>query len=81
MRCKLVGIQCGTSKKGNVYRILHFLQPFENAEAGQGEKCITEFVNESLDISGLKPGMTVDVYYSKGFDGRAYIANIQPLGK
>lgn len=79
MKCELVGIQTGTSKKGNAYRILHLMQPFDKPEYGTGCRVSQEFVNDSLDLTGIQPGMKVELSYSKGYDGRAYISDIKQV--
>lgn len=76
---RVCGIQKGTSKKGKPYCILHLMQAFENPEYGEGSRVSQEFLNDDVDISGIKPGMDVSLTYNKGFDGKAYISTITPV--
>lgn len=76
MSFKLTGIQRGTSKKGNEYTIFHMIQPVTDPKYGEGSFVQTEFINPDVDISGIKPGMEIELQYNKGYDGRAYVSSV-----
>ncbi len=77
----VVGIQKGINKKGEPFRKLHLSQAFDNPEHGVGSRVSEEFINGNVDITGIKPGMEVDLSYRKGYDGKAYIDSVALCSK
>ena len=75
---KVLGIQSGTSKKGNKYCILHLSEELLS-QYGVGEKVSTEFINDNIDISGVEVGSEIELLYGRGSGGRAYVAGIKVL--
>ena len=74
---RVAGIQHGTTKKDNKpYTVLHLLEAFEKPEQGIGSRVSQEFIFNDIDLSQIQPGMTVNIDYNKGFDGKAYVSNV-----
>lgn len=76
---KVAGIQHGTTKKGEPYHVLHLMQQFDKPEYGEGSRVSQEFIfsNSDVNLAGITPGALVNVSYSKGFDGKAYVSSVE----
>ena len=72
---KVLGIQKGTSKKGNEYCILHLSEDLD-PKYGIGERVTTEFINTDIDISEVAVGCYVQFEYGRGSNGRAYVTGV-----
>lgn len=72
---KVLGIQKGKSKKGNDYCILHLSDAMPE-KYGVGERVSTEFIDSELDLKDVKVGSEIQLCYSKGANGRAYVDDV-----
>lgn len=73
---KLLGIQTGTSKKGNYYAIVFYSAPLER-DGGTGELCDKVFLNNENDVNELlkqKPvGKVFDFVYGEVYGKPAVV--------
>lgn len=77
----VVGIGIYQSKKTNKEsRILHLSTSFNDVKYGQGAQVSTEWIN--LDMyreSGVKVGDTIELYYGRLYDGKAYVNGLRVI--
>lgn len=73
---RILGIK-KTEKEDKVSFSLYGETPFEDWEAGNsvGTKVVQEWTNR-VDLSYLKPGDVVQLWYVKGFQGAAVLNNV-----
>ena len=78
---QIVGIK-KSEKNSKVSWSIYGITPFEpwEEENAVGCKVVTEWTNR-VDCSGLKPGDTVELSYTKGFQNTAVLNNITVIEK
>lgn len=76
---KVVGVS-KYEKDGKSSYTLHGYTPFEEWENGTGYKCVSEWTNR-VDLSGIKPNMVVAPVYTKGFQGKAVLCNLNIISE
>ena len=81
MEGRIIGIRTVTSpKSGKQSSTIYLSTPFSqyekaNADLCRGESIITEWT--TLDVSDLKPGMLVNLFYAKTKTGKAILSGFQ----
>lgn len=77
----VVGIGVYTSKKTQKEsRILHLSTAFNDIKYGTGAQVSTEWISlDKYKESGVKVGDTIELYYGRSFDGRAYVNGLHVI--